>query len=94
MQAIVYIVECADNSFYVGITHRSLEQRIGEHNSGQIEGYTKSRLPVKLVHAEEFAMITQAIARERQLKGWSRAKKKALIAGDFKKLSVLSKPIK
>ena len=94
MQAIVYILECADNSYYVGITRRTLEERISEHNSGQIDGYTKSRLPVKLAHSEEFAVVTQAIARELQLKGWTRAKKEALIAGDFEKLSDLSKSTK
>jgi len=91
MQAIVCILECADNLYYVGITRRSVDERIGEHNSGRIDGYTKSRLPVKLVHSEEFAVIAQAVTRERQLKGWTCAKKAALIAGDFGKLAELSK---
>jgi putative endonuclease len=56
---------------------------VAEHNSGQMGGYTASRRPVVLLWAQEFDRITDAIAAERQLKGWSRDKKEALIRGDF-----------
>ena len=61
----------------------SLDQRISEHNNGAYGGYTSKRLPVSLVWAESFINITDAIAVERQVKGWSRAKKEALIEGNF-----------
>lgn len=81
MNAYVYILRCADGSYYVGSTRTALELRIGQHNAGVYEGYTKRRRPVVLVWSEEFQQITDAIAFERRLKGWSRAKKEALIAG-------------
>ena len=83
MEAYVYILLCADGRFYVGSTRDSLEHRVSEHNAGSYGGYTKSRRPVKLVWSAHFANVADAIAAERQLKGWSRAKKKALIQGDI-----------
>ena len=83
MSAFVYILECADGRFYVGTTRGSLEKRLAEHNEGTYGGYTKSRRPVRLLYSEPFEKITDAIAAERQLKGWSRAKKIALIRGDL-----------
>ncbi len=83
MGAYVYILECADGRFYVGSTRGSLEKRVAEHNDGTYGGYTKSRRPVRLAFSEQFENITDAIAAERQLKGWSKAKKIALIRGDF-----------
>jgi putative endonuclease len=91
MGAYVYIVRCADGRYYVGSTRASLEKRVAEHNAGTYDGFTKSTRPVALVYSESFDRITDAIAAERQLKGWSRAKKEALIAGDFGKLVELSR---
>ncbi len=91
MGAFVYILRCADASYYVGTTRTTLDHRVAEHNDGTLGGYTKRRRPVALVFAQEFDRITEAIAAERQLKGWSRAKKEALIAGDMRKLRLLSR---
>ena len=82
MTAFVYTLRCSDGSYYVGSTRSSLEARVAEHNAGTFRGYTWSRRPVELVFHESFERITDAIAAERQLKGWSRAKKEALINGD------------
>ena len=84
MIAWVYILRCADCSYYVG-SHRGddLGARIRQHDAGHGGAYTSRRLPVALVFSEWFGLITDAIAVERQIKGWSRAKKEALIRGDF-----------
>ena len=82
MTAFVYILRCSDGSYYVGSTRSSLEARVAEHNAGTFRGYTWSRRPVELVFHESSERITDAIAAERQLKGWSRAKKEALINGN------------
>jgi putative endonuclease len=74
----VYILKCSDESYYAGITN-NLEKRINEHQSGMIRGYTSSRLPIRLVFSERFTDVNQAIRLEKQLKGWSRKKKEALI---------------
>ena len=79
----VYILRCADGSYYVGLAQTDLDRRIGEHQSGRYRGYTHSRRPVDLVWAMEYERYEQAIAFERQLKGWSRAKKEAFLRGDF-----------
>jgi len=89
--AYVYILRSADGSYYVGSTRASLEQRIAQHNTGALGGYTARRRPVFLVFHQEFDRITDAIAAERQLKGWTRAKKAALIAGNFEALHALAK---
>lgn len=91
MAAWVYILRCSDGSYYVGSARGDLERRIGEHQSGTFGGYTAARRPVKLVFAEEFAWITDAIAAERRIKGWSRRKKEALIAGELERLPELSR---
>jgi predicted GIY-YIG superfamily endonuclease len=91
MNAFVYILRCSDGSYYVGSTRESLEERVAEHNSGFYGGYTMGRRPVLLVWSQDFDRFTDAIAAERQLKGWSRAKKEALIAGDLDLLRILSK---
>ena len=90
MNAWVYILRCRDGSYYVGSTRGSLEDRVGTHNSGILGGYTAARRPVTLVFAQDFDRITDAIAAERQLKGWTRAKKEALIRGDYEMLHLLS----
>ncbi len=91
MKAFVYILRCSDGSYYVGSTRESLEARVAEHNNGLHGGYTMSRRPVELAWSQEFDRITDAIAAERKLKGWSRAKKEALIASDLDLLHQLSK---
>jgi len=92
LTAYVYIVRCADGRYYVGTTRGHLEKRIAEHNAGIFGGYTKSRRPVSLVYHQEFQRVDEAIAVERQLKGWSRAKKEALMRGDIEALKRLAKP--
>ena len=77
--ATVYILRCADGSYYTGITRKPVEARVWEHNNKVVDGYTSTRTPVELVFAEGFERILDAIARERQIKGWSRKKKEALI---------------
>lgn len=89
--AYLYVVKCSDDSLYVGTTRTSLEMRIAQHNAGSFAGYTYSRRPVQLVFSEWFDQITDAIAAERKLKGWSRAKKLAFIRGDFAALEALAK---
>ncbi len=85
-----YMLKCADGHFYTGHTD-NLEARIGAHQSGAIGGYTHSRRPVELVWSETFGTREEALAAERQIKGWSRAKKRALIAGDWDLISVLAR---
>ena len=91
MTSFVYILECSDGSYYVGSARgNSVESRIEAHNTGHYGGYTASRRPVDVKFVEHFERITDAIAAERKIKGWSRAKKEAWIAGDFDKLKSLS----
>jgi putative endonuclease len=85
------MLKCSDGSFYVGSTRTTLEMRLGEHDAGAYDGYTASRRPVTLVWSQEFPVITDAIVVERRIKGWSRAKKEALIAGDFACIKRLAK---
>jgi predicted GIY-YIG superfamily endonuclease len=91
MGAFLYILRCADDSYYVGTTRGTLEGRLGEHNAGHFGGYTAKRRPVSLVFHEEFDRITDAISAERQVKGWRREKKEALIRGDYDLLRLLAK---
>jgi putative endonuclease len=91
MAAYIYILQCRDGHYYVGSTRGNLERRVAEHNDGVVDGYTKSRRPVTLVFAQEFDRVTDAIAAERQLKGWTRAKKEALIRGDMEALQRLAR---
>ena len=89
--AYVYILQCADGSYYAGTARQGLEQRVAEHNAGHYGGYTAARRPVRLVFSQWFERITDAIAAKRQINGWSRAKKEALIRGDFDALPPLAK---
>jgi predicted GIY-YIG superfamily endonuclease len=89
-KAWVYILKCADGSYYSGHT-TNLKLRLAEHQSGEIDGWTKHRLPVELVFAQEMPDRDQAFLAERRIKGWSRAKKEALIAGDWEALRRLAK---
>jgi putative endonuclease len=88
--AFLYILRCADGSYYIGITRTSLEMRVAEHNAGTFGGYTATRRPVTLVFSQWFERITDAIENERKLKKWSRAKKEAFIRGDFVALRALA----
>ena len=88
--AFLYILRCADGSFYIGTTRSTLEMRIAQHNAGTFGGYTSTRLPVTLVFSQWFERITDAIESERKLKKWSRAKKEAFIRGDLQALRQLS----
>jgi putative endonuclease len=91
MTAYLYILRCRDGAYYVGTTRNSLEARVAEHNAGTFDGFTSLRRPVELVFHQEFDRITDAIAAERQVKGWRRAKKEALFAGEHDLLPVLAK---
>ena len=83
MPYYVYILKCADGSYYTGSTD-DLAKRLWQHQEGVMPGsYTISRRPVDLVWSEEVATYHEALTHERQIKGWSRAKKWALIRGDF-----------
>ena len=84
-----YILECSNGQYYVGST-TNLERRLQEHQAGLGANFTRKHLPVKLVYYEEYQSVEQAFRRERQLHGWSRAKKEALIRGEFEKLPELS----
>ena len=91
MSACLYILRCADGSYYVGTTRGTLEQRLAEHDSGYFGGYTAKRRPVTLVYHQFFDRIDDAVVAERQIKGWRRDKKEALIRGDFEALPALSR---
>ena len=90
MMHYVYILCCADGSFYVGSTH-NLQARLKAHNNGRGAAYTFKHGPVRLVYSETFQSEPDALKRERQLKHWSRGKKEALISNNFKGLKHLSK---
>ena len=81
----VYILECADGSYYTGHTE-DLGKRLYEHEHDLFTCYTSSRLPVRLVYSSEFPVREDALASERQIKRWSRRKKQALIDGDWQRL--------
>ena len=85
--AHVYVLRCVDGSYYVGKTQKGLESRIGEHNAGAYPGYTAKRRPVVLAWAQEFERYDDACSAERRIKGWSRAKKEALVRGDWNGVS-------
>jgi putative endonuclease len=92
MGAFVYMLHCSDDSYYVGsATGDDLDRRIAEHQTGALPGYTFTRRPVQFVWSEHFDRITDAIAVERKLKSWSRAKKQALINGDWSRIRELSR---
>ena len=85
----VYMLRCSDGSYFVGHTN-DLEDRPAAHERGAIEGYTLSRRPVELVFSDRFSTRLEAFHRERQIKGWSRARKEALIKGGWDGLVELS----
>jgi predicted GIY-YIG superfamily endonuclease len=86
----VYLLRCADGSYYAGHTD-DLDKRIGEHTTGACGGYTATRLPIELVFSQECPTRIEALAFERQIKGWRRAKKEALTRGDWAEISRLAK---
>jgi len=87
----MYILECADGSYYTGITRRSVEERVSEHAQGLIPNcYTYARRPVKLIFDEHYERIADAVAAERRIKGWSRAKREAYMRADFGTLAALA----
>ena len=85
-----YTLRCADGSYYVGHTD-DIEKRIAEHQRGLVSVYTRKRRPVNLAFAEEFSCRYEALSVERQIKGWSRAKKEALINGNWTRLRALAR---
>ncbi|MCJ2141045.1 GIY-YIG nuclease family protein [Methylobacterium sp. E-066] len=92
MNAFVYMLRCSDGSYYVGSARgSSLDKRLSEHEAGTYPGYTSRRRPVTLIYAEQFDRIVDAVAAERRIKGWSRAKKEALIRGDWDDVRMLAK---
>ena len=90
--AYMYILKCADNSYYVGST-KDLQRRFAQHQNGEGSEYTKHRLPVELVYFEECQSIESAFLREKQVQGWSRKKREALLNNNFEKLPELSKNV-
>jgi predicted GIY-YIG superfamily endonuclease len=90
MEFTLYVLECADGSFYIGHTD-NLGQRLTQHDEGKGCLYTSTRRPLKLLHTEGFETRYEALTVERKLKGWSRAKKLAYMAGNWKAVSNLAK---
>ncbi|MFL6845517.1 MAG: TrmJ/YjtD family RNA methyltransferase [Allosphingosinicella sp.] len=90
MDFYTYILRCSDGSYYTGHTD-DLDSRVAQHQSGALPGYTQKRRPVQLVWADRFPDRDSAFAAERQIKGWTRAKKEALARGDFDALHELAK---
>lgn len=84
-----YMLRCSDGSYYVGST-TNLEVRVAQHQIGEGAAYTRRRRPVELIWYEEFSRVDQAFAREKQVQGWSRAKREALTMGDYGQLPRLS----
>jgi len=85
-----YMLRCADDSFYVGHTD-DLDRRISQHQSGYFTGYTFKRRPIELVWSEDFQTRLDALSAEKQIKGWRREKKQALMNGNWELMSQLSR---
>ena len=90
MTFATHLLHCVDGAYYCGHTDNLL-RRIAQHQTGECGGFTASRLPIELVWTQELASRIEALAAERQIKGWRRAKKEALIVGDWAQLSMLAK---
>ncbi|MHB8777729.1 MAG: GIY-YIG nuclease family protein [Anaerolineales bacterium] len=88
----MYILVCCDNSYYVGST-KDLKRRLSQHQEGIGSNYTSKRLPVKLVYCEEYDRIDDAFYREKQVQGWTRRKREALINGTSELLPALAKKV-
>ncbi len=89
MNGYMYILECSDGSYYTGST-QNIELRLAQHQNGQGAKHTRTRLPVKLVFLEAFSRIDEAYFREKQVQGWSRKKKQALMRSDWQTLHDLA----
>ncbi|WP_242152679.1 TrmH family RNA methyltransferase [Sphingomonas sp. BAUL-RG-20F-R05-02] len=87
----VYILRCADGSYYTGHTD-DLERRVGQHQSGEFEGYTLSRLPVELLWSQDFPSRVEALEAEQRVKPWARARQEALTAADLEALRIVAMP--
>jgi putative endonuclease len=85
----MYILKCADESYYTGST-KDLERRLCEHQNGLGAHHTAKRLPVRLVYCEEYDRIDDAFYREKQVQGWSRKKKEALMVSDYNQIHLLA----
>lgn len=85
----MYILKCSDDSYYTGST-KDLDRRIEQHQNGEGANHTKQRLPVELVYFETYSRIDWAFEREKQIQGWSRSKKEALINGELEELNELA----
>ena len=90
MVGYMYILECSNKKFYTGSTN-DLDKRLEQHWNGEGSNFTKSHPPERLVYLEVFNRIDEAFYREKQVQGWSRKKKEALINGEQNKLPELSK---
>ena len=90
MKGYLYILECANGLYYTGSTI-DLRRRLEEHHTGKGSNFTRNNLPVELVYYEEYERIDFAFDREKQIQGWSHAKKKALIEGKVELLPELAK---
>ena len=88
--AWMYILKCADDSYYVGST-KNLDLRLAQHQSGKGSRYTSGLLPVELVYGEEYDRVADAYAREKQVQNWGRSKREALINGNLEVLPPLAK---
>ena len=86
----MYILLCSNGQYYTGSTN-NLERRLTEHQNGEGANFTRKHLPVELVYFEEFQRIDKAFYREKQIQGWSRKKKEALINGQTNELPKLAK---
>ena len=86
-----YMLQCTDGSYYVGHSE-DLEYRLGQHHTGAFRDYyTFKRRPLQLVWSQEFPTRIEALGAERRIKGWRRAKKQALIAGDWERIGQLAR---
>ncbi len=85
-----YILKCSNGKYYTGST-KNLERRLWQHQNGEGANFTKKHRPVELVYFEEYNRIDHAFYREKQIQGWSRKKKEALINGEETKLPELAK---
>lgn len=90
--AFVYILRCSDDSFYVGST-LDLERRLWQHQMGEGSAYTQCRLPVSVVYVEQWDRVEDAFRCEKQVQGWGRAKRLALITGHGDALPALSRKV-
>jgi predicted GIY-YIG superfamily endonuclease len=90
MSFFAYLLRCNDGSYYAGHTE-DLDARMAQHQSGALGGYTAKRLPVELVWSDSFMSRDDAFRVERKLKGWSRAKKEALLTGDWDLIQTLAR---